>query len=58
MLEGRLAPVLAERQVGGAGGTTAPEPVRVPLAEELYSAVCVFRRIRDRVDSVVARLEI
>lgn len=59
MLEGRLAPVLAERKLeNGVGGTGAPEPVRVPLAEELHAVVSGFQRIRDRVDSVVARLEI
>src|SRR5687767_7603084 len=58
-LEGRLAPVLAERkmEVNGVGGS-APELVRVPLAEEIHSAGMSFQHVRDRIRSIVARLEI
>lgn len=59
MLETRLAPVLAERKVAnGAGGTGTPEPVRVPLAEELHTACGAFTRVRDQIESIVSRLEI
>lgn len=58
-LEQRLAPVLAERKVeAGKDGGSAPEPVRVPLAEELHRIHGDFKGVRDQVDSIKARLEV
>ncbi len=58
MLENRLVTVLAERKLEGGSAGNSPEPVRVPLAEELHSAVATFRQIRDRIGSIVARIEL
>jgi hypothetical protein len=58
MLETRLIPVLAERKLENGNASGSPEPVRVPLAEELHSAAQSLDRIRDRIGSVMARLEL
>jgi hypothetical protein len=36
-LETRLQPIVAERKQGVGVETSAPEPVRVPFAQELYT---------------------
>lgn len=58
MLEERLRPILAERKVANGAASGAPEPVRVPLAEELHTVGDGIEQVRERIFSIAARLEI
>jgi hypothetical protein len=58
-LEGKLVAVLATRkQLGGNEQSGNPEPVRVPLAQNLYELGSRLERIRERLDSILNRLEV
>ena len=59
-LETRLgSSILAQRREtqGAAGGPSAPEPVRVPLAQKLYEHGRVLERIREHLSSMLDRIE-
>lgn len=56
-LSERLSSVLAERSVGGEA-QNKPEPMRVPLAAVLHDRACHVDAIRDRVQSILSRLEL
>lgn len=58
-LEALLSPVLADRKVGGAPDQSpAPEPVRVPLAHTLHDRLNHLIALRERVASMLSRLEL
>ncbi len=57
-LEAKLVAVLATRKIGGSEQPANPEPVRVPLAQNLYDLGSRLERIRERLDSVLNRLEV
>lgn len=57
-LESKLNPVLAQHKVAGVEGQTQPEPLRVPLAETLHIRGNHLENLRERVSSMITRLEI
>ncbi len=57
-LEAKLVAVLATRKLGGNEQSGNPEPVRVPLAQNLYDHGSKLERIRERLDSILNRLEV
>lgn len=54
----RLIPVLANRAGDAVGGPSAPEPVRVPLAEALHQRYLTVVSITSRVQNLVDRVEL
>lgn len=56
MLESRLSSVL--HPTGPKDGDSAGHPILVPLAESLQTSVELTREVRDRVNSMRARLEL
>lgn len=57
-LESKLVGVLAQHKVAGTDAQTAPSPLRVPLAEALHTRGDHLEVIRQRVSSMISRLEI
>lgn len=49
--------ILAQRKEGGAETATQPEPVRVPMAQALYDRAYHLETIRERLSSILSRLE-
>jgi len=58
-LEERLShSILAQRkEIKTESASTAPEPVRVPLAQSLYEHAVRLERIRERLSSILSRIE-
>lgn len=57
-LNARLRPVLAERRDAEAAEVSAPEPVRVELAQTIYDYNCDFAAQLDRLNSIINRIEV
>lgn len=58
-LEERLGTVLAQRKPeGGQTETSAPEPVRVPLAQMIHEHMLAAARINEQLASIINRLEV
>jgi hypothetical protein len=57
-LEERLKGVLAQKAEQGSSNPSAPEPVRVPLAQSFHDRVVNLDYIAARLSSVINRLEI
>jgi|ERR1041384_4957086 hypothetical protein len=60
-LEERLGrSILAQHKPSGAGSDnqpSAPEPIRVPLAQSLFEHGTRLERIRERLSSILSRIE-
>lgn len=57
-MEQRLNCVLAQRDTDGKNQPSSPEPVRVPLARLLVERAHHVNVLSDRVQSIMARLEL
>lgn len=57
-LESRLSPVLAARAEDAQAGSSQPEPVRVPLAQNLYLANVAMVEQEARIRSILSRIEL
>lgn len=57
-LEQKLNTVLAQRADKGAEVTSAPEPVRVPLAQAIHDRVHHLSLLSDQLTSIINRVEV
>ncbi len=57
-LETKLQPVLAQHKVETTSDQNSPTPLRVPLAETLHIRCEHLENLRERVSSMIARLEL
>lgn len=57
-LELRLQPIVAERKQGAGTETSAPEPVRVPFAQEIHVFNLSLGAVADRLKSLLNRIEL
>lgn len=49
--------ILAQRKEATGNSESSPEPVRVPLAQSLYDHGATLERIRERLISMLSRIE-